>query len=218
MAMSDLWVIVMCGLYVSAEALLAYLGHKYLSIKGEGIRKFIHITTSFLVFPLLYAIDNPALRYFGPIFFILFNAIATYSGMGRIIGMNDEKRHIGLVIYPLSVLILVFLYNSGFINIYSAFSGVLVMGLGDGMAALLGTKLGRHKYKVPHVGGKSIEGTFAMFAFSFLVVFVLTPLGLWKSLVVALFSAFVENVSPSGVDNLSVPLLSAFVMEALWRL
>lgn len=210
--------IIFCGLYIVVEAVLAFCGHKFLSIKGEGIRKFIHISTSFLIFPLLYLIQNPSLRYFGPVFFIVFNGVASYGGMGKIIGMEDEKRHLGLVIYPLSVLILVFLYNTGVINIYSAQSGVLIMGLGDGMAALLGRKWGRHKYKVSKVGEKSIEGTAAMFVFSFLVVYFLSPSSLFISLLVAIVATVAENISPSGIDNFTVPLISAFVLEALWRL
>ena len=92
------------------------------------------------------------------------------------------------------------------------------MGLGDGMAALVGTKWGKHKYKVLKVGEKSVEGTFSMFMASFLVVYAISPGGVVISLFVALFSSLVENISPSGVDNATVPILSSLLLEVLCRL
>ncbi len=213
------WIVIaMCGLYVCLEALVAFVFHKFHLVKSEGIRKFIHIATSFLIFPVIYGIKEPALRYVGPLFFVFFNAIASYGGMGRAIGLSDEKRHIGLVIYPLSVLFLVFLFNKGYMSAESAASGVLIMGLGDGMAALIGTKWGKHKYKVFKLGEKSVEGTFSMFVASFLVVYIISPCRVLAALFVALFSSLVENISPSGVDNATVPILSSLLLEVLCRL
>ena len=213
------WIVIaMCGLYVCLEALVAFVFHKFHLVKSEGIRKFIHIATSFLIFPVIYGLKEPALRYVGPLFFVFFNVIASYGGMGRAIGLSDEKRHIGLVVYPLSVLFLVFLFNTGYMGAESAVSGVLIMGLGDGMAALVGTKWGKHKYKVFKVGVTSVEGTFSMFVASFLVVYFLSPCGVLVALFVALFSSLVENISPSGVDNATVPILSSLLLEVLCRL
>ena len=213
------WIVIaMCGLYVCLEALVAFVFHRFHLVKSEGTRKFIHIATSFLIFPVIYGIKEPGLRYVGPLFFVFFNAIASYGGMGRAIGLSDEKRHIGLVVYPLSVLFLVFLFNIGYMGAESAVSGVLIMGLGDGMAALVGTKWGKHKYKVFKVGVKSVEGTFSMFVASFLVVYFLSPCGVLVALFVALFSSLVENISPSGVDNATVPILSSLLLEVLCRL
>ena len=58
-------VIFICGLYVVIEAFAAFIFHKFHLMKSEGIRKFIHIATSFLIFPVLYGIDQPMLRYVG---------------------------------------------------------------------------------------------------------------------------------------------------------
>ncbi|MGN1163192.1 MAG: diacylglycerol/polyprenol kinase family protein [Candidatus Ornithospirochaeta sp.] len=216
--MNDWLVIIFAGCYIALEALLAYLGHRFLSLKGEGVRKFIHIATSFLIFPLVYVISNPYLRLLGPSLFIVVNAAATYSGMGKIIGMYDEKRHLGLVVYPFSVLVLVLLFNLGVISGESAVIGTLSMGVGDGMAALVGTKWGRHKYKVKNVGTKSLEGTAAMAAATFIVALIFSSSPVWAAIAVASAATLSENFSPSGIDNISVPLISAFLMEALCRL
>lgn len=216
--MKDWLVIVSCGLYICLEAYLAFLGKKKGWLKGEGGRKFIHMATSLLVFPVLFAIDEPVLRLLGPSVFIVFNAAATFSGMGRIIGLNDDKRHLGLVIYPFSVLLLVILSNRGVISPFSAASGVMVMGLGDGMAALIGTKFGRHSYKVKWSGKKSVEGSTAMFLVSLLSILLIARCPFWVALFVSAAATCAENLSPSSVDNLTVPLLTSFVLEALCAL
>ena len=85
------WIVIaMCGLYVCLEALVAFVFHKFHLVKSEGIRKFIHIATSFLIFPVIYGIKEPGLRYVGPLFFFFFYAIASYGGMGSAIGLSDE--------------------------------------------------------------------------------------------------------------------------------
>lgn len=53
---------------------------------------------------------------------------------------------------------------------------------------------------------------------SFLVVYFLTPGGFWVSFVVALAASTLENISPSGVDNATVPIISSILLEALCRL
>lgn len=53
---------------------------------------------------------------------------------------------------------------------------------------------------------------------SFLVVYFLTPGGFLVSFVVALAASALENISPSGVDNATVPIISSILLEALCRL
>ena len=216
--MRDYLIILMCGLYVVLEAFVAFLGKRFGFLKGEGNRKFIHMATSLLIFPVVYMIENPLLRLVGPSVFIVFNFVASHMGMGRIIGLDDDKRHMGLVVYPFSVLILVILVNGGYIASSSAVTGVLIMGLGDGSAALIGKKWGKHGYRVSGGGKKSLEGTLSMALVSCLVAITFSPLGIWGSLLVALLSSGVENISPSGIDNATVPLFAALLTEVLCRL
>ena len=94
------------------------------------------------------------------------------------------------------------------------------MGYGDGLAALIGRKWGKRKLNIPS-GGKTWLGTLVMFLVSFLITFVVlmiaslslgTALGV--ALLVGLISAFVEAITPLGLDNLTVPLLAAFLVGA----
>jgi phytol kinase len=85
------------------------------------------------------------------------------------------------------------------------------MGYGDGFAAVFGSSFKSFGYKL--LGGhKTLIGTIAMFIFSFLIAFIIlsiyNPAAVLKnSLVLALFATILEALSPSGFDNLTVPLL-----------
>ena len=93
-------------------------------------------------------------------------------------------------------------------------AAILMWGLGDAMAALMGIPFGRHKVSFPPVNGKkSWEGFFAMLLTSALAGFgVLWHAGypLWEaalcSLAGGLCGAFTELLSPSEWDTVTVPV------------
>jgi phytol kinase len=95
--------------------------------------------------------------------------------------------------------------------------GILVMAWGDGLAAIIGQRWGRHKYQIGE-GTKSWEGSCAMAGAAFFI----TAAILWAvegncwqtwtiSLVVALVATVAEAFSKLGIDNLTVPLTSGFL-------
>ncbi|MBQ0070673.1 MAG: hypothetical protein KBS81_02245, partial [Spirochaetales bacterium] len=214
--MNDIIVIVCCGVYVLLEAAVAFCCYRFFHWRSESVRKFIHIMTANLMYPITYISVTFWGRVFGPILFIALNAIASYPGLGKQLGMTDKKRHIGLVIYPFSVLVLTLLNIYGLMGAGSAMAGVFIMGWGDGFAALVGTKLGKHKYTVFGKYHKSVEGTVTKAVMSLIAVLLFAPtVPFWGALVVAILASVIENVSPSGIDNLSVPVLSAIFTEVL---
>ncbi len=103
--------------------------------------------------------------------------------------------------------------------------GVLVMTWGDGLAALVGQRFGRHPYTLWHMQ-KSWEGSATMLLVSFAVsaMILLTVQGNgWQTWAIAgtiaLIASGLEAFSKFGIDNLTVPLGSAFVgfcLSLLW--
>jgi phytol kinase len=98
---------------------------------------------------------------------------------------------------------------------YYAANGILIMAWGDGSAALIGKRFGKHKYIV--LGGqKSWEGslsmTFVSFVISSLILYSVQG-NIWQtwvvSLIVAVVATVLESFSFLGIDNLTVPLGSA---------
>ena len=93
--------------------------------------------------------------------------------------------------------------------------GILVMAWGDGMAAIIGQRFGKHTYQVFDIT-KSWEGSLAMA----IVTFIVTMTILWAveginwqigliSLIIALVATSLEAFSKLGIDNFTVPLASA---------
>ena len=96
---------------------------------------------------------------------------------------------------------------------YKQLPGVLamaVLGWGDGLAPIVGMKLGKMKYKV--LSEKTFEGSLAFFAGSVLAgmffVWLIIPeaFDLSTILIIALAATIVEGLSPKEVDNILIPL------------
>ncbi len=95
--------------------------------------------------------------------------------------------------------------------------GILIMVWGDGLAAVVGQRWGKHPYALAGIH-KTWEGSLTMAGVSGLVagcVLGWTPV----VLVVALVAAILEIFSYYGLDNLTVPLVTAgvaFWWQNLW--
>ncbi len=215
--MSDLIVCILCFLYVTAEVFAGFLLSRYAGWKSEYVRKFIHILTSLIIIPCEYCITDAFWRPVIPALFIFINAFAVLSGMIGPLGIKDPKRNIGLVLYPVSVTAVVLLEVFGVITSESAVSAVLIMGCGDGGAAVVGTMCGKHAYKMYGRYNKSIEGSAAMAVVAASVVLLFGNAGIWGAFTIGIVMTLVENFSPSSVDNVSVPLVAAFLVEYIAR-
>jgi phytol kinase len=93
--------------------------------------------------------------------------------------------------------------------------GILAMCWGDGMAAIIGQRFGKHPYQILGIT-KSWEGSLTMAVASYLtssLVLLGVQGNVWQTwlipLAVAGFATGLEAVSRLGVDNLTVPLGSA---------
>lgn len=146
---------------------------------------------------------------------VIFSAIALASQYTSILPMLNGvgRKTYGVFYYALSITILVTLLWDEAPQ-YAAI-GVMVMSWGDGMAALIGKRFGKHTFV--HLGNKrSLEGSFAMFATSLVMVVIILGIANgfnWMhfgiAIPVAAIAALLEAYSPGGTDNLSVPLSSA---------
>lgn len=95
--------------------------------------------------------------------------------------------------------------------------GILVMAWGDGMAAIIGQRFGKHQYRVGQIA-KSWEGSLTMMGAAFVVtatILLSTEGNSWQtwtiSLLVAAVATTLEAFSKLGIDNLTVPLISGFL-------
>ncbi len=96
---------------------------------------------------------------------------------------------------------------------YKQFAGVLAMailGWGDGLAPIVGTRMGKMKYKV--LSEKSVEGSLAFLVGSLLAslffVWLIVPAAYdpAKITMIVVAATIIEGVSPKEVDNILIPV------------
>ena len=102
--------------------------------------------------------------------------------------------------------------------------GILVMAWGDGMAAIVGQRFGKHKYQAFGIE-KSWEGSGAMATASFLVTLIVllatqgNSIQTWLTgLFVAAIATTLEAFSKLGLDNLTVPIVSGVICYGCYRM
>ena len=108
-----------------------------------------------------------------------------------------------------------------------ALAGYLVTGLGDAIGEPVGTRFGRHFYRVPSRASvpamRSLEGSSAVFLMSALALvlaaaasphMVLAHLGPWKLVAMAAASTLAEAVSPHGWDNATMQVVPTALVWA----
>jgi len=130
---------------------------------------------------------------------------------------GKQEGNWGTVYFPVTLLVLVNLCFRGVIPICAGAIGVFVMGWGDGLASAVGMKYPKGKYRV--LGStKSCLGSAVMFGASAIVVMIFStvyqPCSAWTETVLlmpfatAAVAAAIEALTPWGLDNLTVPLLT----------
>lgn len=96
---------------------------------------------------------------------------------------------------------------------YKQPAGILAMamlGWGDGLAPIIGTRLGKMKYHI--LSDKSVEGSLAFLVGSigaglfFTNLIVPGEVSLQKIVIIAIIATIAEGVSPKEVDNITIPV------------
>lgn len=198
------------AIYAFGVIIIAAILAKKTKLESQIIRKIIHIGVSLWVFFPVYTISNIYLAILFPIIFIFTNTYLTLSGRLKMLGMGERKKDNGLIYYPISLTILILLAYLGVIEKSVLFISILVMGIGDGMAGIIGLKKGKHKYKVIN-GEKSIEGSIVMLCASILVIGFFGDYSNHLVVLIALVATLAESITPYGLDNITVPLLTALM-------
>lgn len=225
-SVSSVWLqVAIAGTWVGGILLLAAIVNRYLSADSEILRKVVHIGTGNVIL-LAWWLDIPA--WVGISASILASTVALLSYKFPILpNINSIGRQsLGTFFYAVSIGLLI----AWFWTIqqpHYAVLGILVMTWGDGLAALIGQRFGKHPYTLWGMK-KSWEGTLTMAIVSYIVsslIFLGVQGNVWQTWVVAIAVALVasslEAFSKFGIDNLTVPLGSAalgFVLNQLFPL
>lgn len=205
------------GLFLS----LAYLGIiLWIAIKLEHLpkefsRTFVHIMVSnWWIIATLY-IHDFYLALSVPLVFIVFNALNIKFNWIPCINSKLRYGNWGTVYYALTVALLTWLtFSNPDLQVIGGV-GILAMGYGDGFAAILGQRFGKHTFTI-FKGTKSLEGSLAMFMTTLIVLIlyiynVSTLPSLLCLISLAFVATLVEAISPFGLDNIFVPLITSLL-------
>ena len=211
--------------YVACVVLISWL------LKGrvKNPRKIVHVLVGGIVF-FWWSFDSRLIMAGLAAFpFVPILLLATPRSPVRflresVLGARSAEGHsYGLVMYAISWTIIAYAL---FDDLYAASIAVAAMSFGDGMGELVGRRFGRLKY-MPH---RTFEGSFAVFATTFVSVLVITwfyfdVVGVSGStapavllpfaLAVGGFVAFLEAITPGSIDNLVIPLVTAGFLHTL---
>lgn len=215
--------IALVALWIGLLLFVASLLNRFGSGNPEVVRKVVHIGTGNVIL-FAWWLHIPAFVGVGAS--ILASIVTFLSYRFPILpGINSVgRKSLGTFFYAVSIGVLVAWFWAINRPQYAAL-GILVMAWGDGLAALVGQKFGKHPYKVWE-NKKSWEGSGTMAVVSFIVsslIFLSVQGNNWQtwsvSLAVALLATSLEAFSIYGIDNLTVPLGSAaigfFLIELL---
>ncbi|WP_371261669.1 diacylglycerol/polyprenol kinase family protein [Rivularia sp. PCC 7116] len=222
-SISPLWLqVIAVAIWVSLILLSAAAARRFAKSDSEIVRKIVHIGTGNVIL-LAWWLDIPAS--IGISASILASLVTLLSYKFPILpGINSVgRKSLGTFFYSASIGVLIgwFWYLK---QPFYAVIGILIMAWGDGLAALVGQRFGKHKYSV--LGGqKSLEGSLTMTVVSFIICILVlqsvqgnTGQNLLISLTIAVVATALEAISFLGLDNITVPLGSAalaFVLNQL---
>lgn len=213
---SDIVGVLFVYLYV---AVLLLFTEKIVSKKYPiASRKLLHILTGNIAFILPIFVTREAMAFLAAGPFILFTYLMSpYSPLKKFRGKTSEAGHsFGLVYYAITWTILAYLFFDHKIIIAI---GILAMSYGDGLASVIGIRYGKKKYKL-FEDTKSYIGSFAMFVFT--LILLLIAMGYYGTFelsveIIAILigiagvATVVEGGTPKGLDNLSVPFITALL-------
>jgi len=181
-------------------------------VGAEGSRKLVHILLSNWILLAIAVYRSAYTACILPACFILLNYLSyrkrIFSAIER-----DENNTLGTVWYAVSLFLLCLAgYSLGMPWI--AACGMMAMGYGDGLGALVGKRWGKLYFPGIH-SKKTLEGIFTVMIFSGLSTGIVCAIyapnlvphfALYAALSCAIPAAAIELFTPRGIDNLTLPL------------
>lgn len=185
----------------------------------EASRKFIHIVLCNWYFIAILLFKNVVWASIGPASFVIINYLSYKRNLISVMERENNKQEgLGTVYYALALLILVSISFGPLNNPYIGLLGILVMGYGDGLAAIIGKLIKSKEYRIKNTT-KTIAGSVTMFLVSFVVTFLFflymgNQAIFINSLIIAVLATITEGLGFKGLDNITVPIV-VFVLTYL---
>lgn len=204
--------IIVAYVYVFAVILSA----KLVENKGvEASRKYIHIMLSNIWIIIMMFFDNVYLLSIVPFSFVILNYISYKKNLIKVMERDTNSQDgLGTVYYAISILIICIISYGILKNPIMGLPGILIMGYGDGFAAIIGKSVKSKSYKIGN-SSKTLAGSATMLVIAFIIFAVfLHGINLWwlKALIASILITIIEAISIKGLDNITVPIISTLMV------
>ena len=214
-------------LYIIVAVGVMLLARKYLTIPDELFRKILHFILLGAYIPLVFAFETwwMAAIFAISLIIILFPALSVAGKIPMFSSfMNERKKGefrssmvlaVGMMAFSVCICWGIFEEK------YLVLATVYAWGIGDGLAALIGKRFGKHKIKWKLADGKkSVEGSFAMFLCSLISVFTVLlireEIDMTMCFTIAFLAAVVctiaELCAKDGLDTVICPVSAMIVI------
>ena len=184
-------------LFLLTALLLEYAGARI----DEIVRKSVHIFFSLMLFAATFFCNQIELLLLG---------LALLAGMALFVfdtPPDERKRALGYILFPLGFIVSVLFFSEH--NSNAPRFGVLVLGISDALAALVGKRWGSL-----WLFGKSKIGSGVFFASTlFLSSFFFSSV--FAMVCVSIILTSVELISRRGIDNLVLPVIAGLLVVLL---
>ena len=203
--------------YVFVAIGLGEVLRRSLHLSQGFTRKFIHIAVGMISVPTVLWFGNLWWAIVPPLAFVVINYLDYRFGVIQAM-MSSNRSNLGTVYFPLSFAAIMVLFwgnpSAPATNPRLIVAALMPMTWGDALAAIAGNRFGKHRYTL--LGQtRSLEGSITMLFVSALATWIAlgtTPSAVAIALITAVGATLVEAVSPWGIDNLTVPAISAFIL------
>lgn len=197
---------------------LVDVAEKKWHVPSEYARKFAHVGAGAISFtlPVFFSTHWPVLT----VAIIFSGTLLLSRRFGWLASLHPTAQRGNSDILFLWAVYLVFLLTKGNGLLFQI--PVLVLTVGDTAAALIGQRYGCIRYQISE-SIRTLEGSIAFVASTILCVlfFLLgfTEMSLAQSavlsLMVAIIASTVEAITPKGLDNLTIPVVTLLLLEAV---
>jgi phytol kinase len=206
-------------IYVFAAIGIAEGLRKWRGYSVEFTRKFIHIAVGMWAYGTVLLFESRTCAIIPPVAFVFINALSYWQGTFKAME-TGEKGRLGTIYFPISFAAIIWLLWD---RPHLLVASLMPMTWGDALAAVIGRRIGRRRYTFAG-SARSLEGSAVMFlasgAATLAALLLLTPMSpataMAAAAVTALGATIIEAMSPWGIDNLTVPAISALVLA--WML
>ena len=195
------------ALWIITILVIAAVCKKYFPRQEELSRKIIHIGTGPVIL-IAWFFDIPQnIAFFSALFITI--ALGVNYQFRLMPTIEDvERKSFGTIAYGISITFLLLLFWPHYALSISL--GVLSMAFGDGLAGLIGKSFKSPTWSVLNQT-KSIAGTLTMGTVVAITTETITSINNvaiqpLEIIIISLIATFLEQISPLGIDNITVPI------------